>query len=94
MAEELPQGLERRYLKPTVAHVIDTVLWLHSGSPALCGASPAWWDSHGWRGTGNQEEYETAARLRLCRRCEVRLAARKATLDTHAERHPRPDRTS
>lgn len=30
------------------------------------------WDLTGWHGTGSQDEYEEAARRRLCKRCERR----------------------
>lgn len=38
---------------------------------ALCGASPVWFRpaDEEWHGTGSQVEYETAERLRECRRC-------------------------
>jgi hypothetical protein len=36
---------------------------------APCGASPAWYEPHGWYGTGTQEEIEKAAGLPLCKRC-------------------------
>lgn len=66
-----PGTYERRYLgsKPQVAHTVAVRgLYGHAVS-ALCGTTPAWFDSAGWRGTGSQEEYEIAAQLRDCKRC-------------------------
>lgn len=40
---------------------------------AECGVSPLWYDSAQWRGTGNQEEYETLRSLRNCQQCYKRL---------------------
>lgn len=43
-----------------VAHIL-------SQNYALCEYVPMW--PNQWMGTGSQEEYEKAARLRLCRKC-------------------------
>lgn len=48
----------------SVAHALGRA----SDAAAVCGMGP--WLSRHWRGTGSQEEYERAAALPLCRRCE------------------------
>lgn len=81
MTFDLPTGHERRYLlHGVVAHVIDMdrVRGYLSEGLALCGMGPQWFEPHGWRGTGTQDEYERAASLPLCRRCIGRLQARLA----------------
>lgn len=60
---------ERRYLKPTVAHLLpatDAGLTRHT---AVCGRTPVWYSPTGWLGTGNQGERDTVAALPLCKRC-------------------------
>jgi hypothetical protein len=62
---------ERRYLKTEkVAHLVDASTVWTSYRWAVCGVDPVYHDPDGWLGTGSQEEYELAAELPLCRRCE------------------------
>lgn len=58
---------EWRYLRkrPVLHRVWDSELRF---CVAYCGITPHW--GEGWLGTGCQEEYEMAAMLRKCRRCE------------------------
>lgn len=60
-----PPGASRLYRRRRGrAHfVIDSLI----GAAALCGAPAPWPDA--WLGTGDQAEYDTAARRRLCRGC-------------------------
>jgi hypothetical protein len=40
------------------------------GWGSLCGVTPSWFRPvSDWRGTGTQEEYETAEQLPRCKRC-------------------------
>lgn len=65
-----PDPYEWRYLMDRrVTHALkrrngrlDTV--------SRCGREPKWFDPAGWLGTGNQQEYERAAQLPKCRRCD------------------------
>jgi hypothetical protein len=54
-----------------VAHLKGN--WIGRFYAAPCGASPAWYEPHGWYGTGAQEEIEKAAELPLCKRCVALL---------------------
>ena len=42
---------------------------------AVCGVGPVWF-APDWYGTGSQGEYETAERLRKCKRCEAKSGGR------------------
>lgn len=59
----------------TVAHYLDSLCSPNSPEhEALCGRTP--WPEL-WFGTGNQEEEERAADLRMCPRCESVLTHRR-----------------
>lgn len=62
------KDLERRYTPGgSVTHLIFGPDWEYPYPAALCGWSgPKTY----WRGTGSQEEYDTADSLPLCRRCQ------------------------
>lgn len=67
MAETLPAGASRVYLpRGTKSHVALSSHWL------ACERVYAVPGEH-WRGTGSQEEYERAAELPLCKRCQAAL---------------------
>lgn len=65
--------MEWRYLPGgAVVHA----LWRSGDFRALCGVLPAWWaPGYAWRGTGTQDEYETAASLPRCKRCTQSLGS-------------------
>lgn len=62
-----PDNLYRRYTPGgKVAHLIPDTDWQHDFPHALCG----WWGRQVyWRGSGTQDEYDTAAALPTCRSC-------------------------
>lgn len=61
------KDLERRYTPGgKVTHLIFAPDWAYPNPAALCGWSG---QKEYWRGSGGQEEYETAASLPTCRRC-------------------------
>jgi hypothetical protein len=67
----LPEGWSARYL----AHRLPDVHAIRDGGftgkiSAACGESAP---ARRWYGTGNQREYEVAARKRLCARCRAAL---------------------
>lgn len=69
---KVPDGYIALYTyKSRVAHAVNED-HRHGNSVAVCGLGPAWFNS--WYGTGSQDEYETAEKLPLCRRCKARLS--------------------
>lgn len=80
---ETSEELEKRYPGYAFRYTSPQALTKHAisnscGYPprtraAICGASPVWHSPQGWRGTGNREEYEHNDKLRLCKRCQVKL---------------------
>ena len=59
-------AVEWRYLP---AGAVKHALTRPDDRIAVCGVGPLWYSPDGWRGTGSQVEYETAAGMRECRRC-------------------------
>lgn len=81
-----PEGFEWRYLIETVvhAHPVTGVRFV-----AACGTAPGWLQGiEDWKGTGTQNEYEIAARLRECRRCLKIIKAKPDVLWPYGESGP------
>jgi hypothetical protein len=55
------------------AHLLQPFMSPNGNGSALCGTGPGWFEA--WRGTGTQDETETAASLPLCKHCEKHAAA-------------------
>lgn len=55
------------------AHLLGPFVSPNTHGSALCGTVPEWFEA--WRGTGSQQETETAASLPVCRYCGKRATA-------------------
>lgn len=66
------------------AHLLRPLLSPNAHCAALCGTGPEWFEA--WRGTGSQQEHETAASLPLCKYCEKHAAAEDDAARRNADR--------
>ena len=66
------------------AHLLKPLASPNTYLTALCGTGPEWFEA--WRGTGTQDEHETAASLPLCKYCEKHARSEDDAAQRRAER--------